>query len=99
MLIVWQMNFFLIRWLLDKKDTKEYENDFGKKGKYLVILGKLIEHLHKKADKSECDIHRGISLVSLGNRFLSITIFFILRDAIVIKIIIMYLSPTLQNKG
>ena len=42
----------------------------------------LIKPLYKKGDKSECGIYRGISLVSVGSKFLSIIILFRQRDAI-----------------
>jgi len=50
-----------------------------KKGEYPAILGKLIKPLPKKGDKSERDKYRGISLVSIGSKFLSTMVLFRLR--------------------
>ena len=41
----------------------------------------LIKTLYKKGDKSECRNYRGISLASVGSKFLSKMILFRLRDA------------------
>ena len=45
-----------------------------KKGKYLTILGKLIKPIWKKNDQSECVNYRGIYLVSIGCKLLSMIV-------------------------
>ena len=42
----------------------------------------LIKPLYKKDNKSGCGNYRGMSLVSVGKKLLSVMIFFRLRDAV-----------------
>ena len=46
-----------------------------RKGKYLVILGRLhIKPIYRKADKSESSIYKAITLVSIGSKLFSMMI-------------------------
>ena len=51
----------------------EVPNDFSKT---------LIKPLYKKGDKTECRNYRGISLVSVGSKILSIVLLLRLRNAV-----------------
>ena len=53
-----------------------------KKWKFLVIKKKLMKTLYKRGVKSECSDYRGISLVSVGSKLLSMMILLRLRNTI-----------------